>query len=114
MADSWNILLEHSSLASGDAWEHLNAQEGGSGGIIPMPAYLTNVQNAVGAAFISNVTKRTINAVASLSSLVTAPTIKVPATLSVLNIVALRYPSRLSSMASFGSRGVAGISDITL
>lgn len=31
MPDAWTILKENSSLDSGDAWEHLNAQEGGSG-----------------------------------------------------------------------------------
>ena len=29
--DAWNILISKSSLQSGDAWEHLNAQIGGSG-----------------------------------------------------------------------------------
>ena len=32
MADAWTTLLEHSTLGSGDAWEHLNAQEGGGSG----------------------------------------------------------------------------------
>ena len=32
MADAWTTLLVHSTLSSGDAWEHLNAQEGGDGG----------------------------------------------------------------------------------
>lgn len=32
MADAWTTLLTHSTLNSGDAWEHLNAQEGGGGG----------------------------------------------------------------------------------
>lgn len=33
--DAWGLLLEHSTLpATGfDAWEHLNAQEGGPGGV---------------------------------------------------------------------------------
>jgi len=31
MADAWTILIGNSSLVSGDAWEHLNAQQGGSG-----------------------------------------------------------------------------------
>ncbi len=31
MADAWTNLLEHSSLSSGDAWDHLLAQEGGGG-----------------------------------------------------------------------------------
>ncbi len=33
MADAWEILFDNSTLGSGhDAWEHLNAQEGGGGG----------------------------------------------------------------------------------
>jgi len=31
MPDAWDILYDNSSLDNGDAWEHLNAQEGGSG-----------------------------------------------------------------------------------
>ena len=31
MADVWEILVANSSLVSGDVWEHLNAQEGGTG-----------------------------------------------------------------------------------
>jgi len=31
MPDTWTILKENSSLDSGDAWEHLNNQEGGTG-----------------------------------------------------------------------------------
>ena len=27
--DAWEIILVNSTLVSGDAWEHLNAQEGG-------------------------------------------------------------------------------------
>ena len=30
MADAWTILIDNSSLSSGDAWEHLLNQEGGS------------------------------------------------------------------------------------
>jgi hypothetical protein len=33
---AWELLIAHSTLASGDAWEHLNAQGGGSGEIIYM------------------------------------------------------------------------------
>lgn len=29
MADAWETLIANSSLDTGDAWEHLNAQEGG-------------------------------------------------------------------------------------
>ena len=32
MADAWTNLVENSSLNSGDAWEYLLSQEGGSGG----------------------------------------------------------------------------------
>lgn len=31
MADAWTTLFDNSSLDSGDAWEHLLAQEGGGG-----------------------------------------------------------------------------------
>ena len=31
MPDTWTILKANSSLGSGDAWEHLENQEGGSG-----------------------------------------------------------------------------------
>ena len=35
MADAWEILEGNSSLGAGfDAWEHLNAQEGGAAGFI--------------------------------------------------------------------------------
>ncbi len=34
MPDAWTILKNNSSLASGDAWEHLNNQMGGTGTII--------------------------------------------------------------------------------
>ena len=30
--DVWETLISNSTLAAGDAWEHLNAQEGGGGG----------------------------------------------------------------------------------
>ena len=33
MADAWETLINNSTLGAGhDAWEHLNAQEGGGGG----------------------------------------------------------------------------------
>ena len=32
MADAWEILYANSTLQTGDAWEHLNNQEGGGGG----------------------------------------------------------------------------------
>lgn len=32
MKTVWELLIEHSSLSSGTAWEHLNNQVGGSGG----------------------------------------------------------------------------------
>lgn len=32
MADAWTTLTNNSSLGSGDAWEHLNSQQGGIGG----------------------------------------------------------------------------------
>lgn len=32
MSDAWSNLLSHSTISSGDAWEHLLAQGGGSGG----------------------------------------------------------------------------------
>ncbi len=41
MADAWSILFENSSLTSGDAWTHLNAQEGG-GGVCPAPGPTTS------------------------------------------------------------------------
>lgn len=35
MADAWEILFDNSTLGVGfDAWEHLNAQEGGTGGTL--------------------------------------------------------------------------------
>lgn len=38
MADAWEILIGNSSLVVGDAWEHLNAQEGdGESGYIVLP-----------------------------------------------------------------------------
>lgn len=30
---AWDLLVEHSSLTSGTAWEHLNAQVGGGGAV---------------------------------------------------------------------------------
>ena len=42
MADAWTNLLEHSSLTSGDAWEHLLAQEGGGGTPIYMDRYISD------------------------------------------------------------------------
>ena len=35
MADAWATLLEHTTLSSGDAWNHLNNQEGGGGSATP-------------------------------------------------------------------------------
>ena len=41
--DAWETLIDNSTLADGDAWEHLNAQGGGSGPgdpiYIPVEAY---------------------------------------------------------------------------
>lgn len=34
MSDTWTILKDNSALPLGDAWEHLNAQEGGSGTVV--------------------------------------------------------------------------------
>ena len=31
MPDSWDLITANSSLETGDAWEHLNAQQGGGG-----------------------------------------------------------------------------------
>jgi hypothetical protein len=39
--DAWEILYDNSTLASGDAWEHLNNQEGGGGGDITISGYIS-------------------------------------------------------------------------
>ena len=31
---AWNVLIMHSTLPSGTAWEHLNAQEAGGTGVV--------------------------------------------------------------------------------
>jgi hypothetical protein len=34
MTTAWQALTANSTLPSGTAWEHLNAQDGGSGGVV--------------------------------------------------------------------------------
>lgn len=38
--DAWETLLVNSTLSDGDAWEHLNAQEGGGTGTVILAAGL--------------------------------------------------------------------------
>ena len=44
--DAWESLTVNSSLSSGDAWDHLNAQEGGIG-VILIDEYLLEVDDGM-------------------------------------------------------------------
>lgn len=71
MADAWEILFDNSTLGTGhDAWEHLNAQEGGGGGetIIISGA----VEAIVTAAHIVATATSTATATAEISEPITA------------------------------------------
>ena len=48
--DAWEKLMANSSLTLGDAWEHLNAQEGGGGGDIYIGSMLSaSIETAMSA-----------------------------------------------------------------
>lgn len=42
--DAWEILVDNSTLVTGDAWEHLNAQEGGGDVVIDGLVLVGDVQ----------------------------------------------------------------------
>lgn len=53
MPDAWETLIANSSLVSGDAWEHLNAQEGG-GTVIQAAETITAQLSSVSASVSVN------------------------------------------------------------
>ncbi len=58
--DAWEILYDNSTLTTGDAWEHLNNQEGGGGGDIIIVGGITT-------AHINTVLSSNIDTVLSLN-----------------------------------------------
>lgn len=83
MPDAWEILVANSSLNSGDAWEHLNAQQGGeSVTIVQGPtAYRARIAKIESAAELAGIktsagidalkpktTLKTLNATATLKN----------------------------------------------